>query len=261
MKRNHIAVLFFLVSLVLASCSKFSNGDVVIETREIAPRFNAICMYNNVNVKLVQSDQPHLELTCPKNLIDKVTTEFSPSGDTLIIKNENTLNWLRSYDYSIDLTVYYNALLEINYASIGDLRCSDPIEGYSVRVFDPASNEYVLRNYFYLNINEGSGDIDLAIHCNILKNKFSNGTSHVALKGIVGYAEHVTRSYGLIDASKLQTNIAVVESSSTNDVYVWAESKLDVQLYSIGNIYYKGNPAISVNACTNDGRLIPWMEP
>ena len=106
MKRNVIAVLFFLVSLMAASCSKmdqlFNNGEPVTERREVAHRFSAISMYNNVNVKLVQSNYPHLELTCPKNLIEKVTTEIE--GDTLVIKNENEYNWLRSFDYSIDLT-------------------------------------------------------------------------------------------------------------------------------------------------------------
>ena len=119
MKRNVIAVLFFLVSLMAASCSKmdqlFNNGEPVTERREVAHRFSAISMYNNVNVKLMQSNYPHLELTCPKNLIEKVTTEIE--GDTLVIKNENEYNWLRSFDYSIDLTVYYDSLRQINFAS------------------------------------------------------------------------------------------------------------------------------------------------
>ena len=116
MKRNNVAILFFLVSLLTVSCSKvdrlFNNGKPVTEQRELGHTFNTISMYNNVNVKLIQSDHPHLELTCPENLIDNITTEIE--GDTLVIKNENDFNWLRSFDYSIDLTVYYDNLLTIN---------------------------------------------------------------------------------------------------------------------------------------------------
>lgn len=264
MKRNRIAVLFFLVSLASASCSKLTNGDVITEERLIAPRFSVISMYNNVNVTLVQSDEPHLELTCPKNLIDKVTTELSLTGDTLIIKNENTLNWLRSYDYSIDLTVYYSDLREINYASIGNLKGEDPLRGYLSQLTDTLingndttySHSYI--KAFTLNINEGSGDIDLNFDCEVVKNKFGNGTSKVTFRGKSGYTELITRSYGLIDASQLNANIVKVKSESTNDVYVWAKSQLIVQLYSIGNIYYKGEPSITVEACTNDGRLLPY---
>lgn len=266
MKRNHIVVLFFLVSLALASCSKLTNGDVITEERFITSGFSAVSIYNNVNVRLVQSDRPHLELTCPKNLIDKVTTELSPTGDTLIIKNENNLNWLRSFDYSIDLTVYYNNLREINYASIGDLKSEDPLHGYLSQLTDTLingndttySHSYV--KAFFININEGSGDIDLNFDCEVVKNKFGNGTSKVTFRGSCGYAELITRSYGLIDASQLNANIVRVKSESSNDVYVWAQSQLVVLLYSIGNIYYKGNPAISVEACTNDGRLIRLEE-
>ena len=53
MKRNVIAVLFFLVSLMATSCSKldsiFSNGEPITEQREVDHHFIAISMYNNVN--------------------------------------------------------------------------------------------------------------------------------------------------------------------------------------------------------------------
>jgi hypothetical protein len=260
MKRNVIAVLFFLVSLLMASCSKFSNGDVISENRPVG-YFRTISMHNNVNVKLVQSDHPRLELTCPENLIDNITTEVI--GDTLFIKNENKLNWLRSYDYSINLTVYYDSLSEIKYASIGKLFTAeqDSIRGiYSkqeelvVNGGDTLVNDVYL-HLFNLNINEGSGDIDLTLSCSVIKHKFRNGTSCVTLRGKAGYAEHLTRSYGQIHAENLNANIVTVKSESTNDVYVWARVELNAYLYSIGNVYYKGDPRKDQH-CFSDGRVI-----
>lgn len=259
MKRNVIAVLFFLVSLMAASCSKmdqlFNNGEPVTERREVAHRFSAISMYNNVNVKLVQSSYPHLELTCPKNLIEKVTTEIE--GDTLVIKNENEYNWLRSFDYSIDLTVYYDSLRQINFASVGDLLCTDSIKGIAEQAIDSTGGfiDTITIHNFNLNINEGCGDIDLTFNCNVVKNNFGNGTSKVTFRGKAEYTEIIMRSYGVVHAESLNSNFVRVQSHSTNDAYVWARSKLTVWLYSIGNVYYKGNPWV-VKECTSDGQVI-----
>ena len=259
MKRNVIAVLFFLVSLMAASCSKmdqlFNNGEPVTERREVAHRFSAISMYNNVNVKLVQSNYPQLELTCPKNLIEKVTTEIE--GDTLVIKNENEYNWLRSFDYSIDLTVYYDSLRQINFASVGDLLCTDSIKGIAEQTIDSTGGiiDTITIHNFNLNINEGCGDIDLTFNCNVVKNNFGNGTSKVTFRGKAEYTEIIMRSYGVVHAENLNSNFVRVQSHSTNDAYVWARSKLTVWLYSIGNVYYRGNPWV-VKECTSDGQVI-----
>ena len=263
MKRNVIAILFFLASLMATSCSKvdalFNNGEPIAETREVESHFCTITMYNNVNVNLVHDERPHLELTCPKNLINKVTTEVE--GDTLFIRNENDFNWLRSYDYSIDLTVYYDSLREVNFASVGDLRGSDSIKGYGLQSIDTTggANATIWIRNFNLNIIEGCGDIDLTFNCNVVKNNFTNGTSCVTLRGIAEYTEIIMRSYGVVHAENLFSNFARVQSHSTNDAYVWAKTKLSVWLYSIGNVYYKGRPWI-VKECTSDGQVIK-LEP
>ena len=273
MKRSIIAVLFFLVSLMVISCSKvdqlFNNGEPVTEQRKLDHRFIAISMYNNVNVKLVQDSHPRLELTCPKNLKDKVTTKVDSVSNTLIIKNENDYNWLRSYDYSIDLTVYYDSLRLINFASVGDLRTSDPIKGMIEMSIDTIGMsidttetgidtvwniETAWVHNFNLNINEGCGDIDLTFDCNVVKNNFGNGTSHVTFRGIAEYTEIIMRSYGVVHAENLNSNFVRVQSHSTNDAYVWARTKLTVWLYSIGNVYYKGHPKV-VKECTSEGQV------
>ena len=258
MERSRIAVLFFLVSLMAASCTKmdalFRNGEPVSEQRSVPHRFSIISMYNNVNVKLVQSSHPRLELTCPKNLIEKVITEVD--GDTLFVKNENDYNWLRSYDYDIELTVYYDSLSEVTYASIGQLTCEDPIRGFGTTTIDSIAIgidsigntiDSITTHWsrdFVLRIKEGCGDINLCFDCDILKTVFSFGTSEVTLRGYAGYTEHYMKSYGTVHAEKLESNIVSISSESTNDIYVWAKSQLIARIYSIGNVYYKGWPWI-----------------
>lgn len=258
MERNRIAVLFFLVSLMATSCSKmdalFNNGEPVSEQRDVGHRFSVVSMFNNVNVRLVQSDHPRLELTCPKNLIEKVVTEVE--GDTLFVKNTNDYNWLRSFDYSIDLTVYYDSLSAIHYASIGDLTCTDSIRGIGKLTIDSIEADFdtLWTHSFDLKINEGSGRLDLTFNCDVLKTNFNNGTSAVTLRGYSGYTEINMRSYGNVHAETLESNFVRVQSHSTNDAYVWAKSGLRVWIYSIGNVYYKGNPWIT-DAYYGEGRI------
>ena len=262
MQRVVIAVLFSLVSLMTTSCSKidafFRNGEPVTEERNVGQPFSVVTMYHNVNVTLAHDSHPHLELNCPKNLIGKVTTEIS--NDTLVIKNENNFNWIRSFDYSIDLIVYYDSLRSVNYCSIAKLRCSEPLMGMSMPSSEVDSTggsiDSLRKNNFVLRILEGSGDINLSIDCHVMKTVFRNGTSKVILNGYVGYAEHYLDSYGTIRAQDLSSNIVKVVSKSTNDIYVWPRSTLMATLHGIGNVYYKGHPWIDQN-CTSDGRVIP----
>ena len=259
MQKSVIVILFFLVSLVTTSCQKmdtlFKNGEPITEYRNVGQQFTVVSMFNNVNVTLVQDRLPHLELTCPKNLVEKITTEVK--NDTLIIRNENDFNWLRSYDYSIDLTVYYDSLRSINYCSIAELRSTDSIIGMKTQSIDSTEIgiDTINTHNFILRILEGSGDINLTFNCNVLKTVFNNGTSKVILKGNAGYAEHYLKSYGVIHAEDLNSNIVKVMSHSTNDAYVWAQSALYAYLFNIGNAYYKGHPWIEAD-CKSDGRVI-----
>ena len=256
MKRSLIAALYFLVSLLTLSCSKvdalFVNGEPVTETRSADEPFEIICMYNNVNVNLIQSNRPRFELTCPKNLIDNVVTEIR--NDSLIIRNDNDFNWLRSYNYSIDLNVYFDSLCEINYASTGRLTTQDTLRGcFVLDVTDSIS-----RRTFMLRTKEGCGDIDLTFNCDVLRQRFFNGTSHITIRGIAGYSEHIVRSYGTVHAENLDSNLINVLSESTNDIYVKVRNGggLNAELFSIGNLYYKGNPKNPNIKCYSEGRAI-----
>ena len=256
MKRKRIAALYFLISLLTISCSKmeglFTNGEPITESRSASEPFKIICMYNNVNVNLIHSQHPHFELTCPKNLIDNIVTEIR--NDSLIIRNDNDFNWLRSYDYSIDMDLYFDSLCEINYASIAKLTTQDTLFGCLMT----DSLDSISRRTFMLRTKEGCGNIDLTFNCDMLRDRFFNGTSKITLRGTAGYTEHIIRSYGTVHAEALDANMVTVLSESTNDVYIQVRNggSLNAELFSIGNLYYKGNPHNPHIRCYSEGRAI-----
>ncbi len=256
MKRNSIVLLFSLVSLMMVSCSKtgsiFSNGEPVTQERPIDEWFNAVRIHNNVNVELIQSNNPHIEITCPENLIDRITTVVEDS--TLVVRNENTFNWLRSFDYECNMKVYYDSLYELEYASIGDLISHDTLRGCTEINTDSTGS--VATRAFYLRITEGCGKVDLTFKCDVLKDRFSNGTSEVWLRGNVNYSEHILSSYGSLHAEELYSDFVRVQSNSTNDAYVWGRTKLTVWISTIGNVYYKGHPYVEKHI-NGDGDVFP----
>lgn len=262
MKRSSIVLLFSLVSLMAVSCSKsgniFSNGKPVTQERQLDTRFDAVRMHNNVNVELIQSNTPHIEITCPENLIDRITANVEDG--MLVIRNENKFNWLRNFDYECNMKVFYDSINRIEFASIGNLTTRDSLRGFAVfdTIKDIEENDSTIikKQTFNLNVTEGSGDIDLLFSCDILKNGISNGTSDVTLKGNVGYAEHLLKSYGKLDARDLNTNIITIQSNTTNDAYIWARAQIYVEINSIGNVYYKGHPYIE-KTINGDGNVFP----
>lgn len=273
MKRNHaLLVIFAVTELLLASCQKMDEhlyGEVATVEIPIETSFKSICIYNNLSVNLKHSNNPRIELTCPSKLAGKISHEVV--GDTLLLKNENGFNLNFSTNYQCEMTVYYDTLRAIDYASIGYLKCAsnDSIRGYRepASVNDSIINDSIFTDTivkpesFFLNINEGSGDIDLTFSCGLIKLFFNNGTSMVSIKGKAHYSEYYLRAYGQLDARNLKSNYVRINNASPNNAYVWAIKDAEpvgliARIYNRGNIYYKGQPTITFEK-HGVGRLIP----
>jgi Protein of unknown function (DUF2807). len=230
----------------------FFNGDIVTQTRPIADTFKVIDMHDNISVKLVQDDNTFIEVTSGEYVIDKLTGVVE--NDTLTIRNENKMNWLRDYNCPLEMTIHYKNLKSINFYSVGNLTNIDSIRGY------PRDNSDNSFKEFFLKIHEGSGDIDLTVNCIALHTMYKYGTSKVTLRGIAKLHYISTNSFGSVHAENLFGNITFLTTKSTNDTFVWSGKYLEANIYSIGNVYYKG-PIDSIKSNTpNEGRLYPLKE-
>lgn len=275
MKRNHVLLVIFVATeLLLASCQKIDDslyGEVTSLVIPIESPFKSICVYNNISVNLKQSHNTRIELTYPSKLIDNITYDII--GDTLVLRNETGYNLNFSTNYPCEMTIYYDILRSIDFASIGFLKCEpgDSIRGYipPPTISDTLISDTLFTDtidnpeYFFIHIKEGSGDIDLTFSCNLIKLFFTNGTSKVTFKGKAHYCEYYLRSYGRLDARNLYSNFVRINNASPNDAYVWAvrneegkPSGLIARIYSRGNIYYRGHPSITFEH-NGQGRLIP----
>lgn len=238
MQRAPLLFLAF-VSLLLTSCGKeifFSNGELTDENRQLEGSFKVIEMYDNVNVNLTHrtptqaSGHTFIHLCTGENLLPNISTEIH--GDTLTIRNENILNWIRPYDITLDMTVYYDSIQEIIFLSNGNLK-TDTLRGYLMPDIDTLS-------HLYLNIEGGSGDIQLLTHCRRLHTMYNFGTSTLTLKGDarIAYTSTSYNCHGPIDATALETNIHYVYSYGTNNIKVKAYHEVNASNQNNGFVYY-----------------------
>lgn len=225
-----ILTLCFLASF--SSCKKapLTVGSIVTEIREL-PDFTEVHVNDNINISLVRSDTCYIEITTGKNIIDNITTEVNYG--VLSICNTTTCNWLRPYDYTLNVTLYFKDITNFIFASSGTL---DTQNNYTGLVVSP--------NYYRFEIHGGSGDVDLNVNnCNDLRIVYQHGSSHLNLHGEDNHNLVIyKRSYGVIEAQNYDAEIVHVTTDSASDCYISASESIDATINNLGNIYYKGDP-------------------
>ena len=247
MNRNifYWTVLSVLLSLTAYSCKKapLTNGDIITVTRAISA-FDSIYLHDNVDVTLIKSDCYKIELTTCENLADNIITDVSNSS--LIVRNDNTLNWIRDYDYPLDAKIYYASdISKIYYNSVGILYSDDYIFNDSLSDFD-------------LIIYEGGGKIDLKVRCKELYLDSDGGATEVNIKGKGIKSDIKHNSYGPVYTTDFKADTTKVFTLGNNDVYLSCEDYLTSYIYGYGNVFYKGNPEIhSFISQYAEGKLIP----
>lgn len=231
-----------LMTLGFSSCEKDpgdcfkSTGEVVTEERQFED-FTTIILNDNINLLLIPSPSNTLSVSAGKNLMSKIITKVN--GDTLTISNNNSCNWIRSYNVPIDISLPIKQLNEIIYQSIGDISCSDTIFSDSLSV----------------NVIEGAGNINILTNSYLTRANIHYGTANLNLSGRCVLSFVYSVSFGLIDNRNLEALQIYAITKSSNDVYLNAKNHMAVEIGNIGNVYYKGNPTITLSG-SGSGQLL-----
>jgi hypothetical protein len=231
-----ITVFFSCNSEQLDDCFTKTGADITEERP--AEYFHSIELYNNVNLVLVPGNTPFLEIKGGENLLPAIKTEIKDS--TLIIRNTLKCNWTRSFDREITVYATAPALREIRYEGSGDIKTSGQIKLDSLQ----------------LNIWGGAGSFELDLDVSKLKLAMHYGTVDLTVKGKALITTIFANSYGPFYCNELISNIAYVRNSGTNQVYVYAKHILEVEIASVGDIFYYGNPYDLKSNITGSGKLV-----
>ena len=249
MSRNHLNKLFILFILVSStSCNKESAPDFVQTTGEIAQEersledFNAVELYNSINLELIADTVNKVILEGGKNLLPDILTEVE--GGKLSIKNSNKFNFLRSYKKKIYVKVYYKNLVNLTYRGAGTISCLNSIQDSG----------------FTFDCRSGTGDVDLKLKSTEAHFNIHTGQCYLHISGKVGVNYIYQAGNAFTDAVDLQTGYTFVTNKGTNDLKINVDHVLFARISYLGNIYYKGNPADLSTEITDQGQLIKLEE-
>lgn len=216
----------------------FSNTGVQITKTRTVAGFNKIELYDNVNLVLVPGISTEIKVEAGKNIIDAIKTEISDSA--LVIRNTMECNWVRNFNREITVFVSANNLKEIRYEGSGDISTDGQISSDSLKV----------------NIWGGSGSFDLDLNIDKLSLAQHYGTVDLHVYGRSSIVTIFSNSYGPFYCNNLISDITYIRNNSSNNCYVHAKYILEVEIQSVGNIYYSGNPPDIKSNITGSGKLI-----
>lgn len=257
MKKAPVIFLLACIS-VLCSCSKnpFSNGEVYQYERKAGQPFQIVEINDNLNVSLKHSDPNHpagtIIIKIGENLIDNIGTEIEErlienNEDTLtlnalVITNNNAFSYLRPYDYTREMTVYYDSLLKITFNSNAELMQTDTLHGYllSTHFVQDTIEWDSLASNLLLEVEGGSGNFNVSVNCYKLTTKCIHGTSDININGktTLAYTFADYDSHGVINSKKLDSHIHYINTNGTNVINAKTYHLLDVKNGNIGEVHY-----------------------
>ncbi|HPT02668.1 MAG TPA: head GIN domain-containing protein [Bacteroidales bacterium] len=240
------AFVLAFVLFSLTSCKKDhifdflkSTGEEVTVAREVTGNFTAIRMEDDVDLNIIQGDEYKIELQGGENILPGIVTEISDS--TLAIRNENTYNWVRSYDRKLIANVTLPHLLKLDYLSTGTVTCADTIREDSL----------------FIDARGGSGYINLIVKTKLSHMSIHTGSADMNISGISNVNFICANGYGPFHCQDLKTVYTYMSTLSTNDCYINVNYYLEYKIMNRGNIYYKGHPEQIYGAKKGSGNLIP----
>lgn len=264
MKRALNVILLVCAIAVLDSCSKFSNGDVIEKTRQLDESFQMIELHDNVNVTLKHCDASNptgfIQLKTGENLWDGISTEVEADTfclqvngnnikmpvNKLVIRNNNTLDFLRPYDYVLEMALYYDSIISIAFNSNGCIS-TDTLRGYNfpTHFTKPIGHGGTLEfdslvANLHIEATGGSGDLNVKTNCHRLTTVYEHGTSNIILSGKAKCTE-IYGDYdchGIIDGTALEAINYYGTFNGTNAVIAKAFERIQATNNNIGHFYY-----------------------
>lgn len=265
MKKELEVILLACISLLFGSCTKsiFSNGDLTEREHTLDSTFQVVEMCDNVNVTLKHCDAQHqaglIHIKTCENLIDNISAEIEPVEfevtvdsnkiiipfNKLIIRNNNTFDFLRPYDYPLEMTVYYDSIYLLIFNSNATIT-TDTLRGYPYWTHFKIKTDSTVFEYdsiapnLRLEVDGGSGDFNVLTNCYRVITKYLHGTSNIILNGYTERFE-IQGDYdchGIIDGKDMEALSSYITYYGTNTVITKTFNRVTATNNNIGFIKY-----------------------
>lgn len=228
---NHPFFALFLAVFIigLSSCDEDYSGNPKVVAYDTVP-FDHIELKTSSNIRIIQSNYFQV-------VVDGLERDVYDT-DVIVLDNWLIIEEHGSIDPRQQISIYVPEFRE--------LVCYGSSDVYGESEFHQNGN-MDLSNY-------GSGEIDLYVDIDNL-DVFLPGSGDIYLKGYADNVDMVLTGSGWINAFNLLSDIADVHNSGSGSAEVTVDNDLDAFISGSGDVYYKGQPLISVQI-TGSGKLI-----
>ncbi len=217
-----------------------SLGDQLQIERNIDGSFDAVLVEDRIMVRLIQDSLQagKLILRGPENLLPSISAEVK-DGE-LKLTNKNTCNFLRSFDYTLEIDVYLAQLNRLGIESIAMVKCKDTLTIDRLEV-----------------LHNALSGIDLLVEGNEIYVQSHNSAS-TTLHGRVNVLKGSIEEVSDLDAKELFANNVLLDTHSPIDSKINALEGYYLNLYNTGNIEQFGNASEYqiINEQTSSGTVI-----
>jgi hypothetical protein len=243
--QNHKAAMrkvgFLIILIGLFSCRKEvencfrSTGEIEEEFRSIGS-FQNLRLEDNLNLTWHFSDSAYVKIRAGKNLIPKITTAIN--GNELVIRNQNSCNWTRSYSRPFEIDLFSPAPYLIRHEGFGKISCADSLR----------SSPLTIQHY-------AAGDINLNVAVGELYVDF-NSPGECLLFGLADKGAYSIQNFGKFKLDGVQIKECDVNMEGENDARMWVSDKIRAEHKSTRTIFLKGNPVRQVQL-RSSGKIVP----
>lgn len=219
-----------IILLMLSSCGGEQKDDcitklgkVVSEQRDVIP-FDKLYVEDRIKVFLVQDsiNYGRIELNGPSNLLNQI--ESTVTDNELRLINTNTCNFVRSFNYDINVYVYVKELTEIHLESIAEVVSNDTININFLNIFHPALS-----------------DINLILSGDEVFIRSRNSASTI-LRGNLRVLKGSIEEISNLDAQYLVCEEVYIDTHSPLDCYINATKGMYLKILNSGNVFYINEP-------------------
>jgi hypothetical protein len=235
-----------LMGLVLTFCSCNKEnapdcfkaaGEVQTETRDLGS-FTKLELNSNLKYELIDTNFCGIEITGPQNLLPKIDAQLS--NGILKIENKNTCNFLRSFENTVTVKLYFDSITNIQNFSTGSVVSLNELKG----------SKLVIEN------KHANGKVELNLNCDTLYCGSPAGVNDTFLYGNVNVAELYSDAYGIIHAGSLNANQVYINNASLQPLYANATSYAFVRIDDSGNVVLNQTPILYDLVRNGSGELI-----
>jgi hypothetical protein len=218
-----------LISIFIWSCqrgddcftNKGANGSV---SRKLEV-FDKISIENRLNLIITQDSAKagDIVISGPENLLEDIITEVSDGW--LKIKNTNTCNFVRSYDYELTVKVFLKDLSMLNIDGIASVKTEDTL---TIKKLDI---EHLALSDIHLTL---SGE-EVFLR--------SRNSAHTKLDGRIKVFKGSIEEISDVDAEFLKAEEVLLDTHTPLDCVVNASKGIFVKIYGPGSILYVNEPS------------------